>query len=52
MAQNLGHVGDKVEKEGNYICSNCGNYQYFGLGDEFEACYMCGEEDIEWEFEE
>lgn len=48
----VGHPGEKVEKSGNYICGNCGHYQYFFQGDEFEACHLCGEEDIEWELEE
>jgi hypothetical protein len=46
-----GKIGDKVVESGNYICMNCGHYQYFDANDEFEDCTTCGEPDIVWELE-
>jgi rubrerythrin len=46
-----GKIGDKVVESGNYICLNCGHYQYFDANDEFEDCTTCGEPDIVWELE-
>ena len=48
----IGHVGETVEKSGNYVCLNCGHYMYYDRSDEFEVCPLCGEEDTEWELEE
>ncbi len=47
----VGTVGETCKQAGDYICGNCGHYKYYDEGDEFEACPMCGEEDIEWELE-
>lgn len=44
-------IGDTVEETGNYICDNCGHYQIFDKGDEFEECSSCYEPDITWEME-
>jgi hypothetical protein len=44
-------IGDTVEETGNYICDNCGHYQVFDKGDEFEECQSCYEPDITWELE-
>ena len=46
-----GKIGDKVVESGNYICMNCGHYQYFDVNDDFEDCTSCGEPDIVWELE-
>lgn len=46
-----GKVGDKVVESGNYICLNCGHYQFFEIHDDFEDCTSCGEPDIVWELE-
>ena len=52
MAQNTtGKIGEKVKESGNYVCDNCGNYQYFEKPDEFEECRSCYEPDIVWELE-
>jgi hypothetical protein len=45
-------VGQKVRDTANYICDNCGHYQYFEKGDEFEDCRSCYEPDITWEEEQ
>lgn len=46
-----GRIGDTVEVSGNYVCDNCGHYQYFEKSDLFEDCTSCGEEEIWWELE-
>ncbi len=46
-----GKIGEKVEESGNYVCDNCGHYQYFEKGDEFEECTNCGESEMLWELE-
>jgi hypothetical protein len=46
-----GKVGDTVPEGGNYVCDNCGHYQYFERGDEFLDCQVCNEADIVWELE-
>ncbi len=47
----IGVVGEQCTRSGNYICGNCGAYRYFDVGDVFDYCWVCGEEDIEWELE-
>ena len=44
-------IGEAVKESGSYVCDNCGHYQFFEKGDEFEDCTSCGEEDIRWEEE-
>ena len=46
-----GKIGQRVDESGNYVCDNCGHYQYFEKGDEFEDCHSCYEPDITWEEE-
>ena len=46
-----GKIGEPVKESGSYVCDNCGHYQFFERGDEFEDCTSCGEEDIHWEEE-
>lgn len=46
-----GKIGDTVVESGNYICQNCGHYQYFEANDNFEDCQSCYEPDITWELE-
>lgn len=46
-----GKIGEEVQVTGNYVCDNCGHYQYFELGDEFEDCQSCYEPEIIWELE-
>jgi hypothetical protein len=45
-------IGQKVQDTAQYICDNCGHYQYFEKGDEFEDCHSCYEPDITWEEEQ
>ena len=45
-------IGEKVQDTGQYVCDNCGHYQYFEKGDEFEDCHSCYEPDITWEEEQ
>ena len=52
MARDIkGKIGEKVKVSGNYVCDNCGHYQYFEVPDEFEDCQSCYEPDITWELE-
>ena len=51
MREAKGKIGEKIVVSGNYCCDNCGHYQYFERGDEFEDCNSCGESDITWELE-
>jgi hypothetical protein len=44
-------IGEIVRESGSYVCDNCGHYQYFEKGDEFEDCHSCYEPDITWEEE-
>jgi hypothetical protein len=46
-----GKIGEKVEFSGNYVCDNCGHFQYFEKMDEFEDCTSCYETEITWELE-
>ena len=46
-----GKIGDSVQESGSYVCDNCGHYQYFDKGDQFEDCQTCNESDITWELE-
>lgn len=46
-----GKIGEKVEVSGNYVCDNCGHYQYFEKGDDFEDCQSCFETEIGWELD-
>lgn len=46
-----GKIGDSVQESGSYVCDNCGHYQYFEKGDQFEDCQTCNESDITWELE-
>lgn len=46
-----GKIGGRVEESGSYVCDNCGHYQYFEKGEEFEDCQTCNETDITWELE-
>ena len=46
-----GKIGQKVEESGNYICDNCGHYQYFEKYDDFEDCQSCFETEITWELD-
>ena len=48
---NKTNIGEKVRETGHYVCDNCGHYQYFEKGDEFEECHSCYEPDITWEEE-
>lgn len=43
-----GKIGEIVKESGNYVCENCGHYQYFDKGDEFEDCHSCYEPDTTW----
>ena len=53
MAKQLkARIGEIVEDSGNYVCDNCGHYQYFEKTDEFEDCQSCWEPDITWEVEQ
>ncbi len=46
-----GRIGGRVEESGSYVCDNCGHYQFFDKGEEFEDCQTCNEADITWELE-
>jgi Zinc-ribbon containing domain len=49
--QEKGKIGEIVQISGNYVCDNCGHYQAFDKGDEFEDCESCYEPEITWELE-
>lgn len=47
-------IGDLVPEGGFYVCTNCGNRQYFEKDDEFTDCDSClgGDELVQWILEE